>query len=247
MVGSAEDDTMMPHLQAFKPPVTILLLAALVVMPAATSGVALSQTPTVVTGDFDGCPVTGSGGDPTLNGQKNRSAAPEQTTPTTIAQMTQLTPVPDSDVKTRSDWPAYVQNSINNQERQGAVLTGYVVKAIAEGPESCNCESPAANDHDVHIYVGDDPDATAGGSVIVEVTPRWRAVNPSWNAQNLKALADSGIEVRFTGWMMYDQEHWDMIDKNQRATLFEIHPVTGIQVQTPGGWVNLANYQFPTQ
>jgi hypothetical protein len=46
---------------------------------------------------------------------------------------------------------------------------------------------------------------------------------------------------------MYDQEHWDMIDKNQRATLFEIHPVTGIQVQTPGGWVNLADYQFSTQ
>jgi hypothetical protein len=83
--------------------------------------------------------------------------------------------------------------------------------------------------------------------VIVEVTPRWRAVNPSWNAQNLKALAESGIELRFTGWMMYDQEHWDMIDKNQRATLYEVHPVTGIQVQTTGGWVNLADYQFPTQ
>ncbi|HEY6326650.1 MAG TPA: hypothetical protein VIW73_09100 [Candidatus Cybelea sp.] len=204
----------------------------------------IAQTAPVATGDFDGCPVVGSGGDPALNSQKNRSALPTQSpAPFTVAQMDQLPTVPSSEGRTRSRWMPPDQNAIQSQEQQAVMLTVYVVRAIAEGPETCNCESTSANDHDVHVYVGDDPDTTSENAAIVEVTPRWRAVNPSWNAQNLQTLADSGTPVRITGMLMYDQEHWDMIAKHERATLWEVHPVTDIQVQTPRGWVELANYQ----
>jgi hypothetical protein len=210
---------------------------------ALTNASAIAQSPTIAPGDFDGCPVTGSGGDPTLNSQKNRSARAQSPVPFTVAQMDQLPAVPRSEGRMRSAWPQSEQSAVASREGQPVVLTVYVVRAIAEGPETCNCESASPNDHDVHVYVGDDPDTTPENAAIVEVTPRWRSAYPSWNAQNLEQLADSGTPVRITGWLMYDQEHWDMIAKHERATLWEVHPVTDIAVQTATGWVELANYQ----
>ena len=200
-------------------------------------------TAAVTTGDFDGCPVTGRGGDPALNSQKNRSAAAQSPVSYTVTQMEQLPSVPESEGEMRSGWPSSDQDAVASRERQAVVLTVYIVRAIAEGPEACNCESAALQDHDVHVYVGDDPDATPENAAIVEVTPRWRAAYPSWNAQNIERLAESGTPVRITGWLMYDQEHWDMIAKHERATLWEVHPVTDVAVQTPQGWVELANYE----
>lgn len=213
-------------------------------LAALSLGIALSQTPAVATGDFDTCPVQGQGGDPDLNSQKNRSAMPTATAPMTVAQLEALQPVSQDDGKTRSAWPAGVQTTIQNQESQAVVFTGYIVKAIQEGAESCNCGLLDTRDHDVHIYIADDPDATPADAAIAEVTPRWRAVYPSWNVQNMNQLHDAGTEVRLTGWLLYDQEHWDMINKDERATLWEIHPITSVQVETPNGWVNLADYQF---
>ncbi len=219
------------------------IVLALGMVSAGTGSSAVAQTAPVATGDFDGCPVIGSGGDPALDSQKNRSTPTQSPVTFTVAQMDRLPTVPASEGTTRSGWPASDQNAIQSQEKRAVVLTVYVVRAIAEGPETCNCESTSPNDHDVHVYVGDDPDTTPENAAIVEVTPRWRATNPSWNAQNLQALADSGTPLRITGWLMYDQEHWDMIAKHERATLWEVHPVTNIAVQTPQGWVELANYR----
>lgn len=210
------------------------------------TGLAWSQTGTVATGDFDGCPVTGSGGgDPTLNTQKNRSGNPTQVTnQVSVADLKALQTVPQSDGTTRSNWPTDVEASIENQEEYSAIFTGYIIKAIAEGKESCNCESLAARDHDVHVYVSDTRRGrSVANAAIVEVTPRWRAVYPSWNAQNLQALATSHTRVRVTGWLLYDQEHWNMIQKRQRGTLWEIHPVTRIQVWDNGAWTELADYE----
>jgi hypothetical protein len=202
-----------------------------------------AQLSSVAGADFDGCPVTGIGGDPALNTQKNRSATPPaDLVPYTVTQLAQLPPVDAADGVTRSAWPASDQSAVAGREQQAVVLTAYIVRAIAEGKEACNCDSLNPNDHDVHLYVGDIPDDTPANAAIVEVTPRWRAAYPSWNAQNLQKLADSGTQVRITGWLMYDQEHWDMIAKHERATLWEVHPVTSIQVETSQGWVDLANY-----
>jgi hypothetical protein len=212
------------------------------VVKAASLAALVLATASVATGDFDGCPVTGKGGDPALNSRKNRSAPAQSPVPYTVAQMVALPPVPQSDGTLRSAWPPAELGAVDARERQPVVLTVYIVRAIAEGPETCNCDSVSPTDHDVHVYVGDDPDTTPENAAIVEVTPRWRAAYPSWNAQNIEALADSGTAVRITGWLMYDQEHWDMIAEHERATLWEVHPVTDVAVQTPEGWVELANY-----
>ena len=204
-----------------------------------TTGIAGSQPTAVATANFDGCPTQGSGGgDPDLNMQKNRSATASGGSPITVAQMDKLPTVPSSDGNTRADWPEDLYDAIAVQEQRAVVLTGYILHAKAEGKESCNCELTAARDHDVHVYVGDDAGDTTAQSAIVEVTPRWRAVHSTWTAQNLQQLATNGIEVRITGWLLYDQEHWAMIKQGQRATLWEIHPVTKIEVQDQTGWVD---------
>jgi len=37
-------------------------------------------------------------------------------------------------------------------------------------------------------------------------------------------------QVRISGWLMLDPEHQDMIDEGLRSTLWEIHPITKIEV-----------------
>ena len=58
----------------------------------------------------------------------------------------------------------------------------------------------------------------------------------------LKPLVDSSTLVRIGGWLMYDFEHVGAIG-TQRATVWEVHPVTRIQVQRNGQWIDLDNQQ----
>lgn len=205
---------------------------------------ALSQLGVVAPGAFDSCPPGGSGGDPTLNEQKNRSTLAGEPVQIHVEDMLRLPTVPPSAGRSRDAWPVTDRDTIAGEERRAVVFVGYIIRAKAEGPESCNCESTSPRDHDVHVYISDDPEGNIAGSAIVEVTPRWRAVHAAWNATNLERLAQSKTRVRISGWLLYDQEHWDMIRSHERGTLWEIHPVTDIQVDTPTGWVDLANRAY---
>ena len=40
---------------------------------------------------------------------------------------------------------------------------------------------------------------------------------------------------------MNDPEHKDMIDKGLRSTLWEIHPITKIEVFDNGSWIDIDN------
>ncbi len=44
-------------------------------------------------------------------------------------------------------------------------------------------------------------------------------------------------------WLMLDPEHQDMINGGLRSTLWEIHPITKIEVWNNGQWVDLDNQQ----
>jgi len=212
-------------------------------MAVALTAVASSQPVHLPTsGPFDGCGVQGSGGDPVLNTQKNRSTEPDDPALISVDQMDTLPTVPSSDGTKRSNWPDTLKNTITQNEGRGVVFIGYIVLAKAESAETCNCELTSPRDHDVHVYIGDETGETTADAVIAEVSPRWRAVNPSWTAANLQSLATAQTQVRLTGWLLYDQEHWNMIHEHERATLWEIHPITNVQVHTSQGWVGLADY-----
>jgi hypothetical protein len=130
---------------------------------------------------------------------------------------------------------------------RAAKIRGYVVAAAAnKGGESCNCGSTQAIDCDTHIAIVANA-ATANDRrtyVFVEVTPRIRAIlkaqNPSidWSSEALHNRLP-GKKVEFEGWMFFDSAHTgqatnthptDPKKNNWRATCWEIHPVTAIQI-----------------
>ncbi len=109
------------------------------------------------------------------------------------------------------------------------------------GIETVNCKARDLPDRDTHIELVLDPMTVAGPErVIVEVTPRWRAlmaakgVDGSTPALRRQYL---GRWVRVTGWLLFDAEHANAAEntapgrpRNWRATAWEVHPITSIEV-----------------
>jgi len=123
-------------------------------------------------------------------------------------------------------------------EARAARIEGYVVSVGRAGIEMANCWSPCRRD--VHINVALRTDAPAKEQVIVEVTPhveRWAAANGlDWSAQTLERSL-VGKWVRFEGWLFYDSGHAKESANTfkegsdlWRATAWEIHPVTRIEI-----------------
>ena len=92
-----------------------------------------------------------------------------------------------------------------------------------------------------HIELVLDPMHNGGSArMIVEVTPRWRYIMREGGIDwSTRALRDQllGRWVRVRGWMLFDAEHQRESEntapgrpRNWRATAWEIHPVTSIQV-----------------
>jgi len=132
-------------------------------------------------------------------------------------------------------------NDMNRfDERKAATITGFVVTVHMGGIETVNCHSTGEDFRDTHIDVALTPNASVVHHVIVEVTPRVRAMMAQQGIDwRTPALAQQlvGHRVTFTGWLMNDIEHKGQ-SKNTapnnpndwRATTWEIHPVMAIQV-----------------
>lgn len=152
-------------------------------------------------------------------------------------------------------------------------LTGYLFYAKKGGKESSNCQLSEPDDIDYHLGIGFDPGLASKlaaktkltsdentrvkqSSVIVEMTPHWRAqFRPEWSLGGLTPLA--GRQVRVVGQLLVDNEHFDPNDDCAfpgaattcwRASVWELHPVTRFQVcasgtcsATGGGWEDLEN------
>ena len=77
-------------------------------------------------------------------------------------------------------------------------------------------------------------------SVVVETTPRIRRTHPKWTKMRLTPWLDSSLPVRITGWTFLDPEHSNHLGR-YRSTLWEIHPITKIEVKQGNRWVDLDN------
>lgn len=127
-----------------------------------------------------------------------------------------------------------------------AIFEGVVINVKEGGIESVNCHAQDPAHRDTHIELALNVDAPATQRVIVEVTPRWRqkiAAVADWSTSALKNQL-LGRRVRVTGWLFDDLEHKPQAENtnpggahNWRATIWEIHPITGIEV-LPGSIVN---------
>ena len=200
--------------------------------------------------DITECPITGcgEGGDANLNTAKNRSDRASSPNVMTLAQILALRQPPRW--TTGAD-----RTSIKGPGKEGTpvVVKGYLLKVKAEGKESCNCGLGRRADTDVHFaVVAKLPDAESPtaveqsemGSVTAEITPRVRGDNEKWLFKNINDL--EGEYVRLTGWLMLDTKHLPPNRPVKRATNWEIHPVTKIEVCTKSkkacdagsGWKN---------
>jgi hypothetical protein len=198
-----------------------------------------------VIASLDDCPVTGCGelGDAALNTAKNRTGIPAAVKRVTLDDIRRM--AQPASWNTGAD-----RSSIQGPGREGSAVsvTAFLLKAKAEGKESCNCGLSRRADTDVHlVLVSKMPDAktkeaiadSEKDSVTAEITPRVRGQNEKWLYRNVNDL--EGSYVRVTGYLMLDSKHFpqaqvlqgERINKGlSRATNWEVHPITKLEVCT---------------
>ena len=179
---------------------------------------------------FDGCGMKGSAKSASLrklNQLKNRYTVPQANKINHSINLTAIL-APGHD---RTRWSS----------TSGAEITGYVFEAKPGGGETCNCGKTDPAHTDTHIELVLSPtDSAATRRVVVEVTPRMRAImnasGTDWSTTALRTqVRHKWVKVR--GWMMFDAQHANAAENtnpggtsNWRATAWEIHPVTDLQV-----------------
>jgi hypothetical protein len=111
---------------------------------------------------------------------------------------------------------------------------GYLINAIEEGGESCNCEEGNASQKtgDVHMYLGLTKAAKTKNCLVVEITPAFKKKYPDYEKYlTLKK------KIRVTGYLLYDFIHrkdalmtCKKCTKIWRNNCWEIHPITKLKV-----------------
>lgn len=206
---------------------------------------------------FRDCPPEGlPGSDAEMNLLKNRDTEPADYEPRTIAEILDSKPQQLTGVLTlpRSDWPGTALAAARQLESKGVIIEGHMLLARKSGPESCNCRRDDLRDW--HVWIGAEPVESYANakrlrnrSVITEPTPRWQS-RKGWRLRQFEALARQSARVRVYGWLLWDQEHPEETpeqkgDKATRGTLWEIHPVTKIEILKRGVWVELLDQFIP--
>ncbi|MGB5025063.1 MAG: hypothetical protein WBO44_06925 [Saprospiraceae bacterium] len=154
-------------------------------------------------------------------------------------------------IKSDFDTRLQLKDFVNGEATEGKFLqtkaveiTGYIYDVKKGGVETCNCKTTDPLFRDTHIEITlNDQETGPENRFIIEVTPRIR-----------QALADKGIDwttealsenikghmVKVQGWLFYDFSHKtenyaddpnNSIGRNNwRATSWEIHPVTSLEI-----------------
>lgn len=204
------------------------------------------------------CGDTGDGGDTDTNRRKNRMDLPASYHLVTWDAINTLDYAKGAP-KSRADWTQAQLATVTPFEGAAISVEGYLYKVKVEssspnassGGESTNCHARLANDVDWHMPLTANEGEGENVAVIVETTPRVRRQHVQWTTVRLKpwtahigSKANASYnqqKVRISGWLMLDPEHQDMINGGLRSTLWEIHPITKIEVWDNGAWVDLDN------
>jgi hypothetical protein len=205
------------------------------------------------------CAANGDGGDTLTNHRKNRVDEPTLYHAVTLQALLAL-PYPANHLERRDEWSPADLAVIAPYEGTPVTVTAFVARRkgiIVEdsvnspGGETTNCHARDDPGIDWHITLVRRPNDPKARGMVVESTPRVRANGHPWTPQSLRRAAVAGDSVRISGWLMYDPEHFTQTanyDRHRpapgpkvRATLWEIHPITRIEVFDPagGGWRTL--------
>jgi hypothetical protein len=119
--------------------------------------------------------------------------------------------------------------------------TGYLVafKPQSGGSgEGTNCHLNAPSDTDTHMALVEGVGDAEKSSVVIEFTPRFLKAHPNWKKSALTPWINSDNPVRISGWLMLDPDHRNHLNRF-RSTLWEIHPITRIEVWKENQWVDV--------
>lgn len=201
------------------------------------------EKPKPVTGTFTSgtktCGQTGSAPGNETNRLKNRVDVPTSYHKTSFAAVFGL---PDLHVpKDRSKWKQDDADEIAKFEGVSLTLTGYLVAIKPQDTgsgETTNCRWTKYSETDWHMALVEEPGQGEKLAVVVETTPRVRVKHKKWTETNLAPWLDSDLPVRISGWLMFDPEHRNHMGK-YRNSMWEIHPITKIEVWKNDKWVDL--------
>lgn len=216
------------------------------VAPSASIATSISLSwskPPPVSGDFtsetEECGPNGDGGDVATNVRKNRTDIPSSYHDVTFHAIASLQyPVAG---KTRDTWQPAQLAEIAKVEGVPVRVVGYLVALKPQtggSGESTNCHWKHAAQVDWHVALVEQQGQGEKEAVVVETTPRIRRDHPKWIASKLRDWVDSDQPVRISGWLLLDPEHRNHLG-SYRETLWEVHPITEIEVQQDGQWVKL--------
>ena len=186
------------------------------------------------------CSPNGDGGDTTTNHRKNRTDLPASYHQVSWKAFQSL-PYPKAG-RSLDQWTSDQLAVIQPYEGIPVTVVGYLDAIKIEGAESTNCHFTNPEEVDWHMPLVEhslDQEAT---SIVVETTPRVRQTHPKWTQGSLAAWVRSDQPVRISGWALLDPEHRAHLGK-YRSTLWEIHPITKIEVFENGQWVDLDEIQ----
>jgi hypothetical protein len=187
------------------------------------------------------CGAEGEGEDAVTNSRKNRIDLPLKYYDVKWTAIAGLS-FPRGQVlpKVLVKWPASEVGKIMQFEDIPIRAVGYIrlIRPQAGNEESTNCDATKAADTDWHVAFVQQPGDPERTSIVTEVTPRIRIEHAGWTRKNLKPWTGSSLPVRITGWLLFDPEHKNHLGRF-RQTLWEIHPITKIEVSKDGEWIDL--------
>ena len=202
--------------------------------------------PNVVTGSFKSgaktCGPTGSAPGNETNRRKNRVDVPSSYHAVSFSAFFAL---PDLHVpKDRATWQDSDREEIAKFEGVPISLTGYLVAIKPQDSgsgETTNCKWTKYKETDWHMALVEDAGQGERLSVVVETTPRIRVKHQKWTETNLDPWLDEDTPVRISGWVLFDPEHRNHMGK-YRKSMWEIHPITKIEVWKNDKWVDLDKF-----
>lgn len=191
-------------------------------------------TPVATT--YAGCPPQGQGGDPALNTLVNREGTdpPQGYRITDISTVMTIPTTPQVEGKPRSQWSAADAARVATYEGVAVRTTGWVVAAREGGPDPANCNSNA--NRNWYLWIGTGAADDIRTTMVVVLTPQMRASRPGWTDYTMRRLV--GQVVRVSGYLLYDQMPEPFVAAN-RATPWEIRPVTHLEAYYKNQWLNL--------
>ena len=197
---------------------------------------------------FADCAAVGGAGDTITDRRKNRTDEPSAYQSVTLDAVLAL-PYPKNHKPQRTSWPPADRAVIAPYEGIPVTVTAFIARQrgiIVENAqhsangEATNCHATDDAGVDWHMTLVRHPDDPKSMGVVVETTPRVRANGHPWTAAILQSFVDAGDSVRVSGWLLYDPEHFAQTTNYDRArpshgatvraTLWEVHPVTRIEV-----------------